>query len=80
MSDVTTNTAPIISYLYRSSAQNDRLWTFPESAHLLSTPTEQIILSTFSVQYECISVIKCIIDGEDIKKIREHFDEYIARQ
>ena len=79
VSEVTTS-APIISYLYRSSVRDDRLWTFPESAQLISTPMRQILTWGFSVKYECISIIKCVIEENYINKIKKIFNEYVSQQ
>ena len=31
------------------------------------------------VRYECVSIIKCIIDSKEITKINQLFEDYIAR-
>ena len=57
-----------ISYLYRSG-QSASIWKFPESAQETETPFSNIIYSSFPARYECISVIKCIINNEELEKI-----------
>ena len=79
VSEVPLTSAPIISYLYRPSSLEDRLWTFPESADLHTTPVEQILTSNFCIRYECVSIIKCIIDSQELSKINQLFKDYIAR-
>lgn len=80
VSEAVPTHAPVISYLYRSSVTDDKLWTFPESAQLISTPITQILTSGFSVKYECISIIKCVIEEKIIDRIKHLFDKYVAQQ
>ena len=80
VSEVASPSAPIISYLYRPSSRDDRFWTFPESADLHATPVEQILTSNFCTRYECVSIIKCILDSEELSKINLLFKSYIERQ
>ena len=79
VSEVPSTSAPIVSYLYRPSNLDDKLWTFPESADLHTTPVDQILTSNICIRYECVSIIKCIIDSKEITKINQLSEDYIAR-
>ena len=70
----------VVNYLNCSPQKDHRSWLFPESPNLLETPYDRIIASGFKVQYECISVIKCLLSKNDIQSIIKTFDEYVSRQ
>lgn len=67
----------LISYLYRSGQSS--IWKFPESAQETETPFRNIIYYSFPVRYECISVIKCIINKIELEKIEAVFKEYLKQ-
>ena len=67
-----------ISYLYRSGTSAS-VWKFPEAAQETETPFMNIIYHSFPARYECISVIKCIINNTELEKIEAVFKEYLSQ-
>ena len=66
-----------ISHLYKTSLSNPSSWKFPDSANVIETPVDQIIYAGFPVKYECISIIKCLIQKNTIDKIEKKFSSYV---
>ena len=67
-----------ISYFYRSG-QSASSWKFPETAQEIETPFSNILHFGFPVRYECISIIKCFINIDELEKIEAVFKEYLSQ-
>ena len=67
-----------ISYLYRSGTSAS-VWKFPEAAQEIQTPFKNILHHSFPARYECISVIKCIINNTELERIEAVFKEYLSQ-
>ena len=52
---------------------------FPESAATLYTPYDQIIANNLSVEYSCVTIIRCRINQSTITQMKNLFREYMDK-
>ena len=67
-----------VSYLSRSTQNNDQKWVFPESSSTFFTPLDQVISSNFAVEYTSASCIRCSIPIETALEIENNFNAYLV--
>ena len=61
------------------SARNSILVKKHFASQETETPFKNIIHHSFPARYECISVIKCIINNTELEKIEAIFNEYLSQ-
>ena len=67
----------MVSYLERSSRDGER-WAIPETAHVITTPTSNVIAKNLKVRYEArTTFIKCYLI--EYKSVQEAFKNYVDK-
>ena len=57
-----------VSYLVQTNCNNKANWMYPESAATFYTPYDQIIANNLSVEYSCVTIIRCRINYHSNEK------------
>ena len=56
----------VVSYLVQTNSNNKANWMYPESASTFYTPYDQIIANNLSVEYRCVTIIRCRITRQQL--------------
>ena len=68
-----------VSYLVQTNCNNKANWMYPESAATFYTPYDQIIANNLSVEYSCVTIIRCRINQSTITQMKNLFREYMDK-
>ena len=52
---------------------------YPEAAATFYTPYDQLIGNNLSVEYTCVTIIRCKINNATIIKMTDLFREYVEK-
>ena len=68
-----------VSYLVQTNCNFKANWMYPESAATFYTPYDQIIANNLSVEYSCVTIIRCRINQSTITQMKNLFREYMDK-
>lgn len=67
----------MVSYLVQTKKSNKSNWMYPETSATYYTPCDQIIATNVSVEYSCVTIIRCKINAKTVSKLDEMFSKYV---
>ena len=68
-----------VSYLVQTNCNKKENWIYPKSAATFYTPFDQIIANNLSVEYSCVTIIRCRINKSTITQMNDLFREYMDK-
>ena len=68
-----------VSYLFQTKSSNKSNWMYPESAATFYTQYDQIIANNLSVEYSCVTIIRCKINQSTVTELNKLFKDYMDK-